>query len=126
MGNAFSSSEPAANSTNLESGMNYNKNIRNGSNSRNSALNVQVTEPPTAPTTTVQMPNINKKNTKNKNKQLNVVVQEGNKGVTINIKPNSQSKQENQPNTQLNNMAGGKRKSRRQSKKSKKNRSRKH
>ena len=95
-------------------------------NSRNSALNVQVTEPPSAPTTIVNMPKNNNKS-KNMNKPLNVVVQEGNKGVTINVKPNQVSNQ--QPNMSANNMAGGKRKSRRQSKKSKKSkksRSRKH
>ena len=94
-------------------------------NSRNSALNVQVVEPPSAPTAVVNMPKNNK--SKNMNKPLNVVVQEGNKGVTINVKPNQAANQA--PNMSANNMAGGKRKSRRHSKKankSKKSRSRKH
>ncbi len=87
---------------------------------RNSSKNLSslnVVEPPTAPTTVIEMRN-NRKNIKNnKNKPINVVVKENkNNGVTINIKPN---------NAQPNSMAGGKRKTRKHSKKSHK-RTRKH
>jgi hypothetical protein len=80
--------------------------IRNNSKNLNS---VSVIEPPTAPTTVVQMPN-NKNKTNNSG--VNVIVKENkkNKGVIINVKPNVTEQV----------MAGGKRKTRKHSKKSRK------
>jgi hypothetical protein len=68
-------------------------------------------EPPTAPTTTIQMPK--KPNNSNK-KPINIVVKENKEeGYTINVQPN-------------NTMNGGKRKSRKQKKSRKAKKTRKH
>jgi hypothetical protein len=119
---------PASNSNSVISNSNStsigsNATSVNMSALRNSSKNlssVNVVEPPVEVMDVIQMPN--NKNNKNKIKPINIVVKENkkNKGVTINIKPNNA-----QPNMPLNSMAGGKRKSRRQSKKSHK-RTRKH